>query len=269
MLPPISSSEFLKTRDDFTLRSIIAQGQPNSGMSPFGFTSGGSLEDDEIDAIVAYIRAWEAKPPVDQPPQVPASDVLDLSATEIYTKLCSQCHGLKGEGGTLGSSLQDKEFQSTSTDQDIYNTINLGTQRTTMIGWGSVLSTKQIQDPVQYMRELGKLAPETPAEKPTPTPEPIVKTVPTFVNDVLPIFKAKCQMCHGSLGGWNGENYQDAISSGDHGPAVIPGNVEGSLLAQKIQDTQTEGISMPPGSKMSDEEIQVILDWIAAGAPEK
>lgn len=269
LIPPISTAEFLKTRDDFTLRSIIAQGQPNSGMSPFGSAYGGSLEDDEIDAIVAYLRAWESNPPLEQPPQVAASDVIDLSATDIYIKICSECHGLKGEGGPIGSSLQDKEYQSSSTDQDIYQTISQGNPGTTMIGWGNVLSTKQIQDLVQYVRELGKLAPEVPVEQPTPTPEPSVQKAPTFVNDVLPIFTSKCSMCHGSFGGWKAGDYQDAIASGDHGPAVIPGNVEDSLLAQKIQGTQTSGTIMPPGGKLSDEEIQAILDWIAAGAPEK
>ena len=169
----------MKTHDDITLRAIIAQGQPNSGMSPFGSAFGGNLEDDEIDAIVAYLRTWEANPPVDQPLQVPVS------------------------------------------------------------------------------------------EEPTPTTETPVQSAPTFVNDILPIFKAKCLMCHGSMGGWNGENYQDTIASGDHGPSVIPGDVQNSLLAQKIQGTQTQGINMPPGQKLSDSEIKLILDWILAGALEK
>jgi mono/diheme cytochrome c family protein len=43
---PISTAESQKTRDDFTLRSIIAQGQPNFGMSPFGSTYGGPLDDE-------------------------------------------------------------------------------------------------------------------------------------------------------------------------------------------------------------------------------
>ncbi|MBK5106891.1 MAG: c-type cytochrome, partial [Anaerolineales bacterium] len=67
---PISTADYLKTRDDFTLRSVIAQGQPNFGMSPFGSTFGGPLDDEEIDAVVAYIRAWEANPPVELPPEI-------------------------------------------------------------------------------------------------------------------------------------------------------------------------------------------------------
>ncbi|HET6845835.1 MAG TPA: c-type cytochrome, partial [Anaerolineales bacterium] len=41
MIPPISSAEFLGTRDDTTLRNIISQGQPDLGMNPFGSAYGG------------------------------------------------------------------------------------------------------------------------------------------------------------------------------------------------------------------------------------
>ena len=42
-----------------------------------------------------------------------------------------------------------------------------------------------------------------------------------------------------------------------------------SLLVQKLLGTQTNGSSMPPSGKLSDAEIQVIIDWINAGALEK
>ena len=57
----ISSSDFLKTRDDATIRNIIEQGQVDSGMPPFGSTFGGKLDDTQLDALVAFIRAWEIK----------------------------------------------------------------------------------------------------------------------------------------------------------------------------------------------------------------
>jgi hypothetical protein len=48
---------------------------------------------------------------------------------------------------------------------------------------------------------------------------------------------------------------------------IIPGNVDGSLLAQKILGKQTQGDKMPPNTSMSQDEIQTILEWIKAGAP--
>ena len=85
----------------------------------------------------------------------------------------------------------------------------------------------------------------------------------------MPIFEEKCAMCHGKLGGWDASSYQSVMTSGNNGPVVIPGDVKNSLLAQKLLGTQEEGNSMPPGGKLPDDVIQVILDWIAAGAPEK
>jgi hypothetical protein len=52
----------------------------------------------------------------------------------------------------------------------------------------------------------------------------------------------------------------------DNSPVVIPGDTVNSLLAQKILGTHTEGDIMPPGGKMSDTYLQIILDWIEAGA---
>lgn len=264
IIAPISTSEYLKTRDDFTLRAIINQGQPNFGMSPFGSTFGGPLDSDEIDAIVTYMRSWEDNPPVELPPEVSVAQV-DLSAEQIYIELCAQCHGSEGEGG-IGPSF-DANFQASNTDQEIFDTINLGHEATAMIGWGEILSTEQIQQLVGFIRTLNPPAvQQTPATSPTaagptPTPSPV-----SFSADVLPIFKAKCALCHGNMGGWNSSTYESVMTSGDHAPTVIPGETESSLLAQKITGTHQEGTIMPPSGKLPQDEIQVILDWITQGA---
>lgn len=70
------------------------------------------------------------------------------------------------------------------------------------------------------------------------------------------------------MGGWDGTTYESVINSDDNGPAVIPGDAENSLLAQKIAGTHEKGAIMPPSGKMPEAEIQVILDWIATGAPD-
>jgi mono/diheme cytochrome c family protein len=249
---PISTGEYLKTRDDFTLRSIIAQGQPNFGMSPFGSSFGGPLDDEDVDAIVAYIRAWEANPPVELPPEIKISvETVSLDAREIYDQLCSQCHGPSGEGG-IGSSFQDPQFQTTRTDTQIFDAINLGHEATSMIGWGDVLSAEQIQQLVEMIRSFRSTQP-SPGEV-------------SFSADVMPIFEAECLICHGSLGGWDSSSYVNVLGTGDHAPVIIPGDPENSLLAQKMVGTQTIGDIMPPSELLPEDEIQVILDWITAGA---
>jgi mono/diheme cytochrome c family protein len=254
IIPPISSSEYLKTRDDFTLQSIISQGQPDLGMSPFGSAFGGPLTDEEISAIVTYIRTWEANPPGELPPENAAASV-PQSSTEIYQDLCQQCHGPNGEGG-LGSSLSTPAFQDQHTDEEIYNIINQGRKSTAMIGWGEFLTSDQIQGLVKLIRGFRK---DVQAEPGTS------KNV-SFSNDVLPILEKNCKVCHGTMGGWDSSSYQSVMNTGNNAPVVIPGDAEGSLLAQKLLGTQAVGTIMPPSGKLPDSMIQPILDWINAGA---
>ncbi|HEX9680994.1 MAG TPA: c-type cytochrome domain-containing protein, partial [Anaerolineales bacterium] len=87
-----------------------------------------------------------------------------------------------------------------------------------------------------------------------------------FRGDVFPILQARCGACHGTLGGWDASTYDRVVNSGDHGPVVIPGDVRNSLLAQKLLGTQAVGTLMPPSGSLAGEEIQIILNWIAAGA---
>lgn len=263
IIAPISTAEYLRTRDDTTLRSIIAQGQPNFGMSPFGSSYGGPLDDDEIDAIVAYIRSWETDPPVELPPEIAPEEVA-LSSAEIFQELCAQCHGPNGEGD-IGPSLVNPEFKSRHTKTSLFEIINRGHEATAMIGWGEILSADQIQDLVDFIIKMESMDQEARAE-PSPTSSSTGET--TFAADVLPIFETKCTFCHGELGGWDASSYDAVMTTGDNAPVVIPGDPENSLLAQKLLGTQTEGTIMPPGGKLPDDEIQIVLDWIEAGAPE-
>jgi mono/diheme cytochrome c family protein len=280
VIAPISTAEYLKTRDDATLRAVIAQGQPNFGMSPFGAAFGGPLDDDQIDALVSFMRSWEADPPVELPPDA-QSDTLALDGFEIYTGICAQCHGITGGGG-VGPSLRAAEFRNTSTSQDIFDTISQGHEATDMIAWGAILTSDQIEQLVEFIEQLPVDEPLPPANEtddeqaegdsgaePEATEEPAPPEI-SFAANIVPILEYYCIDCHGNDGGWNAETYDSLMESGDNGPVVIPGNVEGSLLAQKIQDIHEEGDRMPPPPipALNDELLQLILDWIAAGAPD-
>ncbi len=254
---PISTAEYLKTRDDYTIRAIIAQGQPNYGMSPFGSSFGGPLDDEDVDAVVAYIRSWEANPPVELPPEVviDVEETVALDTKQIYDQLCAQCHGLNGEGG-IGLAFENSQFQATRTDTQLYNAINVGHDATSMIGWGDVMSGDQIQQMIQIIRQF----------RPSPVSGQPTTAAVSFSSDVMPIFQAECIACHGNFGGWDASSYTSVLGTGDHAPMIIPGDPENSFLAQKMIGTQSIGEIMPPAGLLPEDEIQVILDWIEAGA---
>jgi mono/diheme cytochrome c family protein len=85
-------------------------------------------------------------------------------------------------------------------------------------------------------------------------------------DQVLPIFEADCTGCHGLAGGWTATDYDSAVTTGASGSAVVPGDVNASVLALKVLGTQTTGGMMPPGQALPQEDIDTILAWIEGGA---
>jgi hypothetical protein len=152
----------------------------------------------------------------------------------------------------------DVEFQTQYSDSEIFTVISEGHPASPMIAWGSILTSEQIEGLVEYIRELG--ASGQSGDEPS---GPI-----SFAADVMPIFEQSCRACHGSLGGWDSSTYESVMESGEHAPVIIPGDPENSLVLQKMLGTQSVGGIMPPGGLLPDSKVQVIFDWIAAGAPD-
>ena len=258
VIAPISSAEYLDTRDNVTLFNIIAQGQPNFGMSPFSSEFGGPLSDEQINAIISYMRTWESNPPVELPPEAALPEDVNLSGEQIYNTICTQCHVLN-DPTSVGPSLNNPTFQEEMSDQELQQIIEEGHPSTPMIAFGNLLTDQQILEIIEVIRGL-----EPADAQPTAAPS----GPPSFADEILPLFESECNMCHGSAGGWDGTSYETVMNSGDHGPAVIPGDVENSLLAQKMLDQQETGTVMPPSGMLSQADIQLVLDWIRAGAPD-
>lgn len=107
IITPISSTGFLTTFTDDTLFNIVANGLPDRGMAAFSQKNGGPIDDRKIEQIVAYIRSWEASPPV-VAAYVPPP-VTEPNGAALFTSVCAPCHGLYGEGGT-GPTLATTDF---------------------------------------------------------------------------------------------------------------------------------------------------------------
>jgi hypothetical protein len=87
-----------------------------------------------------------------------------------------------------------------------------------------------------------------------------------FEKDIRPILKAHCFQCHGEDD--ERESELDLrlrrliIKGGDSGPAIEPGDPDGSLILQRIVAQE-----MPPGDKtLSAQEVKRIRQWIEQGA---
>ena len=84
-----------------------------------------------------------------------------------------------------------------------------------------------------------------------------------FEQNILPILTARCALsgCHVADGphGLDFRTYESFITGGEHGPAFIPGNAEGSEVVKQIVAGK---MPPPPRDPLTAAEIQLFRDWI-------
>ena len=89
-----------------------------------------------------------------------------------------------------------------------------------------------------------------------------------FVEDVQPLLEAKCVSCHGperQEGNLRLDSWAAAKVGGDRGAAIVPGDVEKSLLVSAISFRDPD-FQMPPKQKLTDKEIATLTNWVQTGA---
>src|SRR5687768_5026445 len=105
------------------------------------------------------------------------------------------------------------------------------------------------------------------------TAEPTKEQLDFFEKSVRPILAESCYKCHSqeqgkSKGGLTLDTRDATRKGGDTGPAVRPGDVDGSLLITAINYKDKE-LQMPPkGEKLTDQQIAVLTEWVKMGAPD-
>lgn len=85
----------------------------------------------------------------------------------------------------------------------------------------------------------------------------------TWTDTIGPMLQAKCALCHGpsASGGLDVSTYESAMEGGDSGAGFVPGDSAASTIVIKQQEGGHLG-------QLSPEELQQLIDWIDAGAPE-
>ncbi len=91
-----------------------------------------------------------------------------------------------------------------------------------------------------------------------------------YVRDVRPILQAHCYECHGPEtreAGLRLDRKGPALAGGDGGQVIVPGQVEESLLIELVRGEDPDRVMPPTGETLTPEQIDVLVRWIAAGAP--
>ncbi|MBS1251944.1 MAG: Cbb3-type cytochrome c oxidase subunit CcoP1 [Anaerolineales bacterium] len=155
--PALANPNFLAVASDAYLFENTARGRPGTRMSAWADEYGGPLSEDEVRAIVAYVRSWQTKDSVD------VSDVeVDGDANRgatVYAQECAVCHGEAGggqdeaPGAPNGApSLNNPVFLETASDGFIRYSIFEGRPGTPMPAYDSVLSDQDVDDLVALIR---------------------------------------------------------------------------------------------------------------------
>jgi hypothetical protein len=103
--------------------------------------------------------------------------------------------------------------------------------------------------------------------------EPTADGLLFFESKIRPVLVQHCYECHSgeALHNDNLENelFLDSkagiLKGGVSGPAVVPGEVENSLLIKAIRH---DLFNMPPDTKLSPEVIANFTKWVEMGAPD-
>ncbi len=91
-----------------------------------------------------------------------------------------------------------------------------------------------------------------------------------YAAKVRPVLQQRCFACHAVLKREAGLRLDTAAfikQGGDSGAAIAVDKVDSSLLLARITSTDQEMRMPPEGEPLTSEQISVIRDWIAAGAP--
>ena len=101
-------------------------------------------------------------------------------------------------------------------------------------------------------------------------PERPAAVSPTFFAErVRPLLERRCFECHGedaSEGGLRLDSHAGLATGGKAGPVIRPANADESLLVQAVRRLD-ESLAMPPEQPLDKDEIAILVEWIAAGAP--
>jgi mono/diheme cytochrome c family protein len=128
-VPTIGGHDFLAVASDEFLEKTLEVGR--SGRNMPGWTGkDGGLDEEEVAAIIGYLRSMEPEPPtLDEVLAAPADVEV---GRKIFAGTCASCHGVSADGTVVGPSLVNDEFLTIASDEFLYRTIVQGRPGTAM-----------------------------------------------------------------------------------------------------------------------------------------
>lgn len=88
-----------------------------------------------------------------------------------------------------------------------------------------------------------------------------------FEKKIRPVLANRCFACHtqSKLGGLRLDSREAILEGGKSGPAIVPGDPDGSLLIQAVS-RRHERLKMPPSGPLEPSEVADLRSWVKMGA---
>jgi cytochrome c oxidase cbb3-type subunit 3 len=169
--PSLVSTSFLASATDEYIGRGIREGRPGTAMAPYGKLRGGPLDDEEVAAIIAFLRD---KGPARQP--LSSAPVLgDATRGEaVYASSCQRCHGTRTDRGDA-VHLANLALLSAASDAFLRYAVVHGRSGTPMPGFRGVLGEDEIDNVVSFLRTWA--VPLPPERTVAPEPPPLGEVV--------------------------------------------------------------------------------------------
>jgi mono/diheme cytochrome c family protein len=161
-----------------SIRSTIAAGVRGTSMPAFAQRAGGTLTEQQIDALADGIRSHWSRPAAlagVNPPSYAATSAGDSQRGEtVYQTFCQSCHGGDGRGGPKGSAITNDSFLALTSDQYLRTIVIAGRPELGAPDWrgylagaalssgGRPMSDQEVTDVVSWLASHRVAAPGQP-----------------------------------------------------------------------------------------------------------
>jgi cytochrome c oxidase cbb3-type subunit III len=157
--------------DDATLRDVISNGEKGTLMPAFGPKSGGSLTEQQIDALITGMRSHWSKGNVlagtNAPAYMAAHEGDAAKGEQVYTTACAQCHEATPQKPSQGGSIRNGSFLALVSEQMLRTTVIAGRPDLGMPDWrgqvkGRALTDEEITDLTAWLMSQKPALPGQP-----------------------------------------------------------------------------------------------------------
>jgi cytochrome c oxidase cbb3-type subunit 3 len=167
---PLANPEYQALVDEQVLHQVVANGEPGTLMPAFSISAGGSLTDQQVDALVQGMRAaWYKAGTLAgaNPPPYHAAATPDIPrGAQVYATYCASCHGVAGQQGkSKAGSITGPAFLSLISDQVLRTVVIAGRPDIGQPDWRNVMpghpmSDQQVTDVVGWLSSQRPGAPQ-------------------------------------------------------------------------------------------------------------